>query len=416
MILEPPESNMVFSMAAVANASAEIAEADQHPNIRLFTVGQGSHTEYAAPDLQTIEQRWAVASHETVSNKQRFGYFSAVCYIFGRQLSAAVSTAASPLPIGLISSNWGGTPVEAWSPRAAFGACNRTEDPGQLYNAMIAPFTVGPLALRGFTWYQGEQNTAGAQAALDYACLFPAMITAWRTAFHLPTAFFGFVQLSTWCPRDPMGLAMMRQKQLAALALPAVAFSTNADHGAGCNIHPPPKQFCAERLATAALNLLYGQRHLVWRSPAIDAASAAGALGAVECKPGQTGVSLTLPVANVTAVGLELRAPANAISELNCSGLNEKTPDTCAWVNVTGVVTTTAEDDGLVKSSASAARPFARNATISVHGSKVQLSWPCESEGAAYDVQRVRYGWGSIPMMSVYDKGSGLPLLPFELT
>ena len=143
---------MVFSMAAVANASAEIAEADQHPNIRLFTVGQGSHTEYAAPDLQTIEQRWAVASHETVSNKQRFGYFSAVCYIFGRQLAAAVSTAASPLPIGLISSNWGGTPVEAWSPRAAFGACNRTEDPGQLYNAMIAPFTVGPMALTGATW------------------------------------------------------------------------------------------------------------------------------------------------------------------------------------------------------------------------------------------------------------------------
>ena len=30
--------------------------------------------------------------------------------------------------------------------------------------------------------------------------------------------------------------------KLAALALPNVGYATNADHGAGCNIHPPGKQ------------------------------------------------------------------------------------------------------------------------------------------------------------------------------
>ena len=27
-----------------------------------------------------------------------------------------------------------------------------------------------------------------------------------------------------------------------ARAVPQVGYATNADHGAGCNIHPPPKQ------------------------------------------------------------------------------------------------------------------------------------------------------------------------------
>ena len=37
-------------------------------------------------------------------------------------------------------------------------------------------------------------------------------------------------------------LAGMRDAQQMALKLPNVGYSTNADHGAGCNIHPPPKE------------------------------------------------------------------------------------------------------------------------------------------------------------------------------
>jgi hypothetical protein len=29
------------------------------------------------------------------------------------------------------------------------------------YNAMIAPYTVGPMAVTGFTWYQGESDLGG---------------------------------------------------------------------------------------------------------------------------------------------------------------------------------------------------------------------------------------------------------------
>ena len=43
-----------------------------------------------------------------------------------------------------------------------------------------------------------EANTANATTAVQYGCLFPEMIKAWRAAFAAPEAFFGFIQLSTW--------------------------------------------------------------------------------------------------------------------------------------------------------------------------------------------------------------------------
>ena len=68
-----------------------------------------------------------------------------------------------------------------------------------MYDAMIYPYTVGPLSLSGVAWFQGEANTRDTLSAQLYGCLFPAMIQAWRAAFKQPNLYFGFVQLSTWC-------------------------------------------------------------------------------------------------------------------------------------------------------------------------------------------------------------------------
>ena len=45
-----------------------------------------------------------------------------------------------------------------------------------MFNAMILPYAEGPMAISGFTFYQGEANTASAATAEQYACLFPQMI------------------------------------------------------------------------------------------------------------------------------------------------------------------------------------------------------------------------------------------------
>ena len=51
------------------------------------------------------------------------------------------------------SDNWGGTPIQHWMSAAALSKCTSTPD-SILYNAMIAPLQVGPLALTGAVWYQ----------------------------------------------------------------------------------------------------------------------------------------------------------------------------------------------------------------------------------------------------------------------
>ncbi len=60
--------------------------------------------------------------------------------------------------------------------QATLAACNVTTVDSTLYNAMIHPYVVGPMALTGFTWYQGEANVderRGDEGAVRYSCTFP---------------------------------------------------------------------------------------------------------------------------------------------------------------------------------------------------------------------------------------------------
>ena len=70
-------------------------------------------------------------------------------------------------------------------------------------------------------------------------------------------SYFGFIQLSTWCQDSELIAEMRTIGQMSALKLPKVGYATNADHGAGCYIRPPSKQYCAQRRA----NRLHGSRH-----------------------------------------------------------------------------------------------------------------------------------------------------------
>ena len=150
----PFPSDMQFSIPATTNSSAEAQNANNYPDIRLFTVGQGTSSKTPLMDLKTIEQRWAVANATSVAGNGGFGYFSSVCWFFGKQIYDSLKASGESTPIGLISNNWGGTPVEHWADPAAFARCNRSDTDSTLYNAMIHPYEVGPMSLTGFTWYQ----------------------------------------------------------------------------------------------------------------------------------------------------------------------------------------------------------------------------------------------------------------------
>jgi sialate O-acetylesterase len=108
-------------------------------------------------DFADVEQPWSVASPAAVGNGD-FSFFSALCYLFARETQEALGTPT--LPFGMVSANWGGTCLSSWTPAdgTAAAACGMTGTSGHanLYNGLIAPLAVGPMALDGFLFSQGE--------------------------------------------------------------------------------------------------------------------------------------------------------------------------------------------------------------------------------------------------------------------
>lgn len=82
----------------VDNYKEEIAAAN-HPNIRYFDVTRAIE----ASPTNTFTGQW------NVTNPQRANLFSAAGYFFARKLNQELG-----VPVGVITSNWGGTPAESW--------------------------------------------------------------------------------------------------------------------------------------------------------------------------------------------------------------------------------------------------------------------------------------------------------------
>lgn len=130
------QSNMVFAMGSVENATAEIDKVRLSHDVRLFTLGQGTSSQYPLADVQTVEQPWTHATNATISGGGIFGVFSAVCWFFAAELKA--TRGLEDVPLGLVSNSWGGTRVEQWMDVPSMQACGLENDSGNLYNAMHA--------------------------------------------------------------------------------------------------------------------------------------------------------------------------------------------------------------------------------------------------------------------------------------
>ncbi len=107
------QSNMQWAVQQTVNAEAEIAAANS-PEIRLFYVPRKT----SPVPVDDVEAKWVVCTPETVKG------FSAVLYYFGRELNKDLK-----VPMGLIHSSWGGTPIAAW-----------ISGPALTGNARLAPF------------------------------------------------------------------------------------------------------------------------------------------------------------------------------------------------------------------------------------------------------------------------------------
>jgi hypothetical protein len=70
--------SMQFSIPGVTNATAEANRANAYPDIRIFSVGQGTQSNTPLVKLGSIQEEWAVANNMTIAfdSNNAFGYFS----------------------------------------------------------------------------------------------------------------------------------------------------------------------------------------------------------------------------------------------------------------------------------------------------------------------------------------------------
>lgn len=391
------QSNMQWPVAASENPD-QTAAAARDPHLRLFTVPRVN----SETPQRDIDAKWEECSPETVRQ------FSAVAYFFGRDLRKALN-----VPVGLISTNYGGTPAEAWTsrstlesdpelrtilenharqvdgypkameqhlavlrawreaaekarqegkepPRAPAAPLNPMSPwlhPTGLYNAMIAPLI--PYAIRGAIWYQGESN---AGRAYQYRTLFPAMIRDWRRNWGQGDFPFLFVQLAPFMriatePEESAWAELREAQLLTALRVPKTAMAVITDAGDPNDIHPKRKEPVGARLALAARRIAYGEP-IVHSGPIFDRMKVEGNRAVLTFKHAGGG----------------LMARGGALTGFTIAG-----PD----------------------------RKFV-NAQAEIQGDKVVVWSPQVERPVA-----VRYGWANCPVVNLYN-GAGLPASPFR--
>lgn len=259
------QSNMFMPMKGMKNQpilnSEEIIQNSSNADLRLFTVERA----YNENPQKNVNGNWSLAAPEVVSD------FSAVGYQFGKRLQEELG-----VPVGIIISSWGGTPIKAWmNPESLenFESMRKKDStqehraPSALYNAMIAPLTKFPVA--GFLWYQGEND----RGRFDmYKEALPAMAHSWRSEWDLDEPPFLYVQIAPFTYEKDKNLQSpyMREAQLKALdKIPNSSIVITADIGSDKTIHPPNKTLVADRLAKAALAMKYG-RDISYKSPVMD--------------------------------------------------------------------------------------------------------------------------------------------------
>jgi sialate O-acetylesterase len=391
------QSNMEWPVKQAKNSAEEIADANNYPQIRHFTVGR----KVIYTPMYNCSGKWVVCSSQTAGN------FTAVGYFFGRELTKQLN-----VPVGLINTSWGGTPAESWMSRESLEKdpnfqpiikrfdttaadfnnikAKYKEDiqkynavvpklkaegkplpqkpeepigpghpytPTGLYNGMIVPIT--PYGISGAIWYQGESN---AWRAYQYRTLFPAMIKNWRDSWHQGDFPFLFVQLANYMASKPepgqSEWAELREAQLMTLLTKNTGMAVTIDIGEANDIHPKNKQDVGKRLALWALAKIYGKKDLVYTGPINTMLEIRG----------------DKAILHFSHIGSGLMAKGDSLKGFAIAGEDRK----FVWADAK------IEGDVVVVSSDKVAAPVA-----------------------------VRYAWADNPVCNLYNK-EGLPATPFR--
>lgn len=311
------QSNMQWEMHRAGKEAETEIENSRNFDLRLFHVERKKSDE----PLADLDMPWNQGKFgwQISGNQATYG-FSAVAYYFGKQLQADLK-----VPVGLIHTSWGGSPIEVWMSESTLRSHPEIADsyllqkadyskaqsdyiaairayekavkdgdkkakkpraprapwqPTELYNAMVHPLQ--PFASKGAIWYQGESN---ATRAWQYRSLMPDMIKQWRSEFGQSDWTFLMVQLAPfdWGHRtdnpkrtleqitakpEEGEFAEIREAQLLTAERDTkTGMVVITDYGDPHDIHPLPKSPVGERLALAARGIAYKEKGLTYSGP-----------------------------------------------------------------------------------------------------------------------------------------------------
>lgn len=263
------QSNMYMPLRGYTGQPVEgslqtiIQSTQYRDRIRMITLPK---KEAATPQRTFEGARWEIPSPTTAV------LMSAAAYFFAQSLTEALD-----VPVGIVSTSWGGSKIEAWMDPASLTAMGYdvkkiNADPkiqqrakcGLLYNGLIAP--VAGYTARGFAWYQGEANR---KESARYARLMQEMVRFWRaewgdTKNRMP---FLYVQIAPYYYNDAAatdGVQVMEAQCDAQKLIPNSAMIATTDLGEELSIHPRRKREVGQRLAAEALVRCYGVRANCW--------------------------------------------------------------------------------------------------------------------------------------------------------
>ena len=144
------QSNMEWTVARAADAPREIAAAN-FPLLRHVRI---EHAVATAPAETVKTGGWQSANPQTV------GAFTAVGYFFARDLHQRLQ-----VPVGLVHSSWGGTPVESWMSAAAFASNPAFKVVAERWQQNLADFPARQAAYEAALAEWTKAQAAAKQAA-----------------------------------------------------------------------------------------------------------------------------------------------------------------------------------------------------------------------------------------------------------
>lgn len=408
VILCSGQSNMQIVMQSFMHVPAAVAPFDYNGEIQaaneftgkvsLFLASAATGATEPLEEFMQPYYEWVPASNTTVAT------FSAACWFMGATLAKALGN----VKIGLIDSSWGGTHINSWSPPEAVDSCpphpnlnlSQCDNPcnySSLYNSMIAPLTVGPLAVKTIVWWQGESDDTWTSY---YACALGALIDSWRARFGVPDLFWLTAQLSTWnggavlpAFRDMQAKVTATRQNTATTVLIDLGDSGSPEG----NVHSRRKHEQGARLAQSLLHYLYGQTDVQASGPtyANASASAVGADGTAVVKVtfgagglGTKGTLVPVPFpGRPSPTSNSSRCPSESFSVSQCDwyDLLVAYPNgTQSWLN----------------------------ASTTINGATLLLM--ASGLPANSNVIGTRYGWAAWPVVTITNS-DGNPMVPWQV-